>query len=46
LRVSQETIDKRGEKGSEPSKKIEVGKEPIPKGPSLFIQVFRFGDEV
>jgi hypothetical protein len=46
LRVSQETIDKRGEKGSKPAIKIGMGKEPIPKGPSPFIQVLRFGDEV
>jgi hypothetical protein len=46
LRVSQETIDKRGEKGSKATKKIRMGEEPIPKGPSLFIEVFRFGDEV
>jgi hypothetical protein len=46
LGVSQETIDKRGKKGSKSTQKVEVGKEPIPKGPSPFVQVFRFGDEV
>jgi hypothetical protein len=45
-KVSQEAIDKRGKKGSKAAKEIEVGKEPIPKGPSFFIQVFCFGDEV
>jgi hypothetical protein len=46
LRVSQEIIDERGEKGSKPTIKIGMSEKPIPKRPSFFIQVFRFGDEV
>jgi hypothetical protein len=46
LGVSQETIDERGEKRPKPTIKIGMGEKPIPKGPSFFIQVFCFGDEV
>jgi hypothetical protein len=44
--VSQEPIHDRGEEGSEPTKKIRMGEYPIPKRPSLFVEVFRFSDEV
>jgi hypothetical protein len=46
LRVSQETIDERGEKGSKATKKIGMGEKPIPKGSSCFIEIFCLGDEV
>jgi hypothetical protein len=46
LGVSQETIDERGEKRPEPTIKIGMGEKPISKGPSFFIQIFRFGDKV
>jgi hypothetical protein len=44
--ISQETIDERGGKGSQPTIKIGMGEKPIPKGSSCFIKIFCLGDEV
>ena len=46
LGIFKETIDERGEKRPEPTIKIGMGEKPISKGPSFFIQIFRFGDKV
>src|SRR4030042_4497226 len=44
--VSQEPIHDRGEKGSKPTIQISMSEQPIPKGPSFFVEVFCLGKEV
>ena len=34
------------EEGSKPTEKVDLTENPIPKGPSLLIQIFCLGDEV
>jgi hypothetical protein len=45
-RVSQKKIGTMREDGTKPAKKIELTENPIPKGPSLFIQIFGLCNEV
>jgi hypothetical protein len=44
--ASQEAVGDMREEGSKPTEKVDLTENPIPKRPSLFIQIFCFGDEV